>query len=104
MQLGFIIVTRQCITKLNKWDILREKRLNVAQREYANALTFIDMYYSPSCWKDVDKCRKGFDALESKITKIDAVKEELWIKTVGFGWKNLYHPWSKGGTDYLPQF
>ena len=23
---------------------------------------------------------------------------------VGFGWKDLYHPWSKGGTDYSPEF
>jgi hypothetical protein len=26
------------------------------------------------------------------------------IRTVGFGWKNLHHPWSKSGTDYSPEF
>ena len=62
------------------------------------------MYYSPVCWKDVGKCRKGSDALEIKTAKLDTVKEQLRTRTVGLGWKDPHHPWSKVGTDYLPEF
>ena len=39
-------VKRQRLGKLKKKQALREKKIIEAQREYANALIYIDMYYS----------------------------------------------------------
>ena len=86
------VVNKQCIAKLNKREVVQEKFLIAAQREYATVLNFLDMYYLPACWKDVGKYRKGFDTLESKTAKLDAVKEQLQIRTVGFGCNNPHHP------------
>jgi hypothetical protein len=44
-----VAINRQRAATLNKQEMLRKKRLIAAQRENANALTFLDMYYSPAC-------------------------------------------------------
>jgi hypothetical protein len=30
-------------------------------------------------------------------------KEQIRINVLGFGWKDLHHPWSKDGVDYSPE-
>ena len=74
-----------------------------AQREYANALTYIDMYHSSACWKTSSNIRKEFSNLTSVTAKKDAMKEQIRIRVLGFGWDDLHHPWSKGGVDYTPE-
>ena len=44
-------VQRQQLGKLKKKQALREKMIIEAQREYADALIYIDMYYLSACWK-----------------------------------------------------
>ena len=33
---------------------------------------------------------------------MDTMKEQICICIVGFGWKDLHHPWSKNGKEYSP--
>ena len=96
-------VKRQREAKLRKRKLLREQKLIAAQIEYANALTYIDMYWSEAGWKNAKECRENFNALGSKTAKLKAVKEQHRIRTVGFGWKDLHHAWSKSGVDYSPE-
>ena len=39
----------------------------------------------------------------SKTAKLEAVKRQIRIRTVGFGWKDLHHPWSRNGKHYSPE-
>jgi hypothetical protein len=94
---------KQREAKKKKQEFLRQKKVAAVQREYANAVTYIDMYYSPACWKTMSQARKEFSKLRSKTAKLDAVKEQIRIRVVGFGWDDLHHPWSKGGVDYSPE-
>ena len=75
-----------------------------AQRKYANALTFIEMYHSQACWKTAAQVRAGFAKKKSKTAQVEAVKEQIRIRTVGFGWKDLHTPWSKGGVDFTGEY
>ena len=40
---------KQCRQK-NKQDILRNKKMIAVQTEYANALTYIEVFHSAACW------------------------------------------------------
>ena len=31
------------------------------------------------------------------------MKEQIRIRVIGFGWKDLHHPWSRDGRDYSPE-
>ena len=42
--------------RLNQ-EALNKKKLLASQREYANALTYIDMYNSQACWKTIAQAR-----------------------------------------------
>ena len=95
-------VKHQRAEKLEKRNRLRLRKLIAAQREYANALTFIEMYHSDACWKTGAVARREYSKLGSKTAKLDAVKEQIRIRVIGFGWKDLSHPWSKNGKEYLP--
>ena len=96
-------VNRQRTHKLLKRQQLRNKKLIAAQREYANALTHIDVFHSPAGWKDEGEVRRGYALLGSKTARLEAVKNQIRIRTVGFGWMDLHHPWSKQGVDYSPE-
>ena len=67
------------------------------QKEYVNALTYTDMFHSPACWKTMAEAKRLFHSLSSKASKLEAVKEQIRICVVGFGWKDLHHAWSEGG-------
>jgi hypothetical protein len=43
---------------------------------------------------------KEYKKLGSYTTKINAVKLQIKIHVIGFGWKDLHHPWSKEGRAY----
>ena len=84
--------------------MLRKMKLVAAQREYATALTYLDMFHSPACWSEVVQCRTEFAALGSKTARLSAVKEQLRMRTIGLGWMDLHHAWSKAGVAYSPEF
>jgi hypothetical protein len=41
--------------------------------------------------------------LTSATAKLNATKEQIRTRVLGFGWKDLHHPWSKNGVAYTPQ-
>ena len=48
---------------------MRNKILDTAQTRYANALTYIEMYHSPVCWRTAFRARKEFSKLTSKTAR-----------------------------------
>ena len=49
-------------------------------------------------------CKKRFASLVSKTAKLAVAKEQLRIRTIGLGWTDLHHPWSKNDEDYSPEY
>ena len=96
-------IKRQRAAKIERRNRLRRRKLIAAQREYASALCFIEMYHSSDGWRTPAQCRSGFKKLTSKTARFEAVKNQIRIRTVGFGWKDLHHPWSKNGKQYSPE-
>jgi hypothetical protein len=94
---------KQREAKRVKQEMLRKNKMLAMQKEYANALTYIDMFNSSACWETKSIAQTEFRKLQSKTAKLDAVKEQIRIRVLGFGWKDLHHPWSKDGTDYSPE-
>ena len=72
------------------------------QTEYANALTYIEMFHSAACWRTKSDANTKYELLTSRAAKMDAVKEQIRIRVAGFGWKDLHHPWSKNGKEFSP--
>ena len=57
-------------------------------------------------WGEADPTfsrKMEFVSLGSKTAKLAAVKEQLRIRTIGLGWTDLHHPWSKNCEDYSPE-
>jgi hypothetical protein len=93
---------KQQDSKRKRQDELRKKKMLAVQLEYANALTYIDMFHSQACWKSKTDAKNAYKKLNSRAAKLEAVKEQIRIRVIGFGWKDLHHPWSKNGVDYTP--
>ena len=88
--------------KLEKQRLLREKKMLACQREYGDKLTYIEMSKSQRFWNTKAIASKEYKKLESKTAKLNAVKEQIKIRVIGFGWKDLHHAWSQDGTAYSP--
>ena len=73
-----------------------------AQERYANALTYIEIFYSPAGWQTKPKAVSEFEKLTSKSSKLAAVKDQIRIRVLGFGWEDLHYAWSKDGVDRSP--
>ena len=89
--------------KEKKQDSLRARKHHAVQEKYTRALTYIDMYHSPACWRTKSDAKKEFKKLESKTARLDAVKEQQRIRVIGFGWDDLHHPWSVDGDECSPE-
>ena len=74
-----------------------------AQTLYSNALPYIEMYHSPAGWKRKSSALAEFSKLTSKSAKIEAAKEQIRIRILGFGWNDLHYAWSKNGIDRSPE-
>ena len=47
--------------------------------------------------------KNQFKNLTSVSAKLNTVKEQIRIRVLGFGWKDLHHLWSKDGVAHTPQ-
>lgn len=74
-------------------------RLEAATKAYAKALTYIGLFHSPFCWNTVKQAEEEFGKLDglSDTAREVAVKEQIRIRVIGFGWSDLHCKWSEGG-------
>lgn len=89
--------------KKQKQKVLLEKQMLACKKEYADALTYIEIAHSPAFWSTKTVAKTQFKKLTSNSAKLNAVKEQIRIRVLGFGWNDLHHPWSKDGVAYTPQ-
>ena len=51
-------------------------------------------------WKTKRVARAQFGLLGSEAARLRVVKEQHLIRTLGLGWMQAHHPWSKNGKVY----
>jgi len=93
---------RQRGAKQRKEDLLREISMEHASETFIEALYYHDMFASPACWMTTKVVDRELKKLKSKAAKLNALKENIRIRVIGFGWKDLSTPWSKNGVAYTP--
>ena len=71
---------------LKRHQIEHEKNIEIAKEQYIVACDYFDRYNSERCWKSSEDGWVVFNQLKSESAKIKAVKEQIMIRTKGFGW------------------
>jgi hypothetical protein len=79
------------------------KKIDATQEDYIVGLYFYEQYLSPNCWGNEKEAKNQFALLGSEVAKLQAIKEQHLIRTLGFGWDDAHHPWSKNGVTYSAQ-
>ena len=88
---------------LLKEKLAHEHGLQMATEKYIDALYYYDKYGSPACWMNVKDINREMKKLKSVSAKLSALKENIRIRVLGFGWSHFAHPWSKNGIVYSPE-
>ena len=57
------------------------------------------MFGSAACWMTVPSVDRELRKLQSKSSKITALKDNIRIRVLGLGWVDLATPWSRNGKD-----
>lgn len=56
--------------------------------------------HSDRIWDTEGKANREYNRLKTEGAKLRAVKEQILIRYVGFGWVAAHHPWSNEGRNY----
>ena len=80
-----IATEKQRRHKQNKQNLLKRIKLIKAQTLYINVLTHIETYHAPVGWKTKSEALEAFSKLKSKTAKLEAVKNQIIIRVLGFG-------------------
>jgi hypothetical protein len=83
-----------------KEELAMQKKIDSSREEYIVGVYFYEMYHSDRCWKTKRVARAQFGVLSSEAARLRAVKEQHLIRTLGLGWMQAHHPWSKNGKVY----
>ena len=78
-------IERQREAKCMKKEVRREKKIMAAQKEYDSALTYIGIYHKQACWLSEEDVARQFTKLTSNTSRVNAVKEQIRIREIGFG-------------------
>jgi hypothetical protein len=84
-----------------KEELIKQKNIQSITEEYIDALYYFAMWESAACWKDDPKVVSiELAKLKTQAAKYRAVKENILIRVIGFGWDWCKHPWSKDGIKF----
>lgn len=75
---------------------VRDKEIEKATVKYAQLLRYIDLLHSDRCIRDADALDKRL-AIMSDTKKLEEVKTQIRIWSIGAGISCAHHPWSKKG-------
>jgi len=84
--------------KQEKKASLFKGRLKSATRVYVDKLYYRDMLESDACWKTYAKVDMELKKIKSDTRKREALKDQIKMRSLGLGWNDCHHAWSKGGT------
>ena len=99
------LISRDIKYPLDKSLLVHRLNIALALREQFSASRCYRLVYGDSDWLSglvVDR----FDdivAVQIATAGMEAVKDQIRNRVVGFGWKDLHHPWSKDGYEYTAE-
>ena len=85
-----------------KEELALEVGRHNATEQYVDKLYYHEKWGSAACWKTVAVAERELEKCSSKSAKLDALKEQIKIRTLGLGWADLTTPWSKDGAAFTP--
>jgi hypothetical protein len=91
---------RYAVGRWEKEELAMQKKIDALREEYIVGVYFYEMYHSERCWKTKRVARAQFGLLGSEAARLRAVKDQHQICTLGLGWMQATHPWSKNGKVY----
>jgi hypothetical protein len=80
-----------------KEEIALQKKLDQTQGDYIVAIYFYEQYHLSWCWLTIIKADENYKKLGSDGKQLKAIKERLLMRSLGLGWNEAYHAWSKNG-------
>ena len=80
-----IAIEKQQQHKQQKQELLKRIKLIKAETLYINGLAYKEKFHSAAGWKTKTVALTEFSKLTSKTAKLDAVKEQIRIRVLGFG-------------------
>ena len=101
-KLDALELQKQRDEKERKEEILKKQSLKNASEAYVDAIYYHEMFRSPACWRTSAAVDRELAKLKSKSAKLSALKENIRIRVIGLGWKDLATAWSKDGKDFTP--
>jgi hypothetical protein len=86
--------------KLNK---LRSQQLKVTEKTEEKLIIAMD-YFDRGCserrWTTQKQAKDEYDQIPSESSRLAAVKEQILIYKLGFGWTDCGHKWSENGKHF----
>ena len=73
----------------HKQELLKQIKLLKAETPYINGLAYIEKFHSAAGWKTKTVTLADFSK-QSKTAKLNAVKEQIKTRVLGFGWDDLH--------------
>ena len=68
-------------------------KILAASEKYMKRVVFLYKYKSGCRWTTGAQARSIFHSLSSDTKKLEAVKDQILMRTLGCGWKHLYPQW-----------
>ena len=73
-----------------------------ASESYIDAIYYHEMFHSNACWKTSSMVDRELKKIRSKSAKLNALKENIRMRVLGLGWKDLATPWSRDSRELTP--
>jgi hypothetical protein len=86
--------------KLNKLKATQLKITENTEEALIIAMDYLERGNSDRRWKSVEQAKMTYDQLMSESARLKAVKEQILIRKLGFGWVECSHKWSEKGYHY----
>ena len=88
------MLERQRKFREEKDELVEMEELENAEDDYIDALIYLRMWSTDACWKTVSDVTEGLKRLKYKKDKIAALKDNIRIRWLGFGWEWCETKWS----------
>jgi hypothetical protein len=86
--------------KLNKLKAAQLKATEKTEEALILAMDYLERGKSDRHWKSVEQAKSIYLQLSSESAKLKAVKEQILICKIGFGWSDCGHKWSENGYHF----
>lgn len=89
----------QAEEKKNADEMRKEDALKNVRQEYVKCLQYHWLWFdSDCCWKTRREVRRELGKIKTKGGKFEALKTNILIRHLGFGWTECHTQWSKDGS------